>query len=71
MSNIFFSLHDASHTDFHGETTARCSLDNSQTETMPGIFSATEHIYTGLFTLSQPHHSSDLVDNNAVSLTLS
>ena len=30
--------------------------DNSQTETTPGIFSATEHIYTGLFTLSQPHH---------------
>ena len=44
-----------------------CSLDNSQTETTPGIFSATD-TSTRVYSHFHSHIiSNDLVDNNAVS----
>ena len=47
----YFSLHDASHIDIQQQCAWFLSLDNSQTETMPGVFLATNHFYVHGFIL--------------------
>ena len=49
---ILFSLHDATHIDFQQLRAWFVSLDNSQIETTPGVFSHETHLqfFTGLFT---------------------